>query len=125
MVSVKSVAAQTFGKVSSVLTTLDDLVTNEHADGIIALASEPVEIAVFGASKRYSMSQGRYVLREVFDEIQVIDFDVVEYEQSRTTLFIQGEIKMPAGQFPVRVYFRMAKLGEKWMLREIIFEREG
>lgn len=107
------------------MSRIGTIMSGEDVTALADWASEQVEIAIYGVSRTYSVAQSRYVLKEFFDSIDVSGFFVNEFTQSDTGLFIEGQIEVPASQYPVRVYLRMMKSGEDWVLRELLFERKS
>jgi Domain of unknown function (DUF4783) len=108
---------------SIILDRISDLILEEDASGLTDWASNPVDIAVFGASRAYSAAQGRYVLEKFFDSVDILSFTVQEYTQSEMGLFIEGAMSVPESRRSLRVYFRFTKVKEGWILRELIFEK--
>ena len=110
---------------SEVLERIGEIMLAEDASALTGWASNPIEIAVFGASKSYSVAQGTYVLRKFFDSVDVLSFSVQEYTESEKGLFVEGSMKVPESQHPLRVYLRLKESVNGWILREVIFERES
>lgn len=120
--SIQNVCAQ---GTSGVLERIGEIMLTENASALTEWASNPVEIAVFGASRTYSLAQGRYVLEEFFDSVDVLSFSIEEYTESGKGLFVEGTIIVSESRYPLRVYLRLKLSVDGWILREVIFEKKS
>jgi len=118
----RNVSAQ---QTSDVLDRISEIIRTEDARALTEWASNPVEIAVFGPSKTYSVAQATFVLEKFFDSVDILSFSVEEYTRSERGLFVEGSIEAHDSQYPLRVYLRMQQSVDGWILREVIFERKS
>ena len=107
-----------------IIDRLESAMEAETADSLIAWTSDPVEIAIFGASRTYSRSQGSYVLRQFFNDIGILSFRVTDHSHSERGLFVEGRLGTEGGE-DLRLYFRFREVGNSWRLMEILVERSS
>ena len=109
--------------VRQMLEQIEILFSAEDVDGIVAISSDPLDIASFGATRTYSHTQGSYVLEDVFEDIEIRDFSVTGHREAANGVFIEGRVAVPPSARPIRIYVRMKKSADRWTVREILFER--
>ena len=94
-------------------------------DALTAMASDRVEIAVFGRSRLYSRSQARFVLKDLFDQYPPLHFELSAPSRTARGVFAAGTYRYSVEEKPLRVYVRLRKSGQAWSLREILVDKSG
>ncbi len=90
---------------------------------LTALSADRVEIAVFGRSRLYSRSQARFVLKDLFSQYPPQRFQFSEPSRTSKGLFAVGSYRYALEDDPLKVYVRLRKDGDGWVLREILVEK--
>jgi len=114
------VAAQS---VPDVLKRMELLISTEDVPSIVAMASDPLDIAAFGATRTYSRTQGIYVLRDIFKSVDVRSFSIADHTESLNGLFVEGIVEESSSAQPIRIYVRLKRSFNEWSIRELLFER--
>lgn len=85
-------------------------------------AAPTVEIALFGASKRYSRSQATLLLRSFFNDWPPLDFRLADFTKTSSGWFMEGHYDTEADKSGLRVYIRLRNTGQQWLIRELLIE---
>jgi Domain of unknown function (DUF4783) len=110
--------------VDDILRTIEKMISTEDVAGLVSIASDPLDIAVFGPTQTFSHTQGTFVIDDLFDDVDVRAFTITDYTESVNGLFIEGLIQVPRSDHPVRLFIRLKKSAQKWSVRELLFERD-
>lgn len=110
----------------SLIHRVQELVDAGDATGLVALGEPRIEVGLFGAARLYSRSQARRVLMGFFRSHPPTRLAIRESVSTDRAWFGAGEYFRLAGREPFRVYIRLRRQGETWLLREfVVLEAEG
>ncbi len=90
---------------------------------LLAMTSNPVEIALLGESRKYSKNQASHVLRRFFDQYHPHGFEIRDSTRVTRGRFIEGILNVKPDDGPFLIYLRLGRIEDAWLLREILIER--
>ena len=105
--------------------TVQEAFENGRSDTLLQHASDRIEIALFGATRRYSRVQARYVLQEFVREYRPVGVTVLEGSGTESGWFVSMDYAYERGTKPLRVYARLRRDGQVWKLNELIVREES
>jgi Domain of unknown function (DUF4783) len=96
------------------------------AEALSDLGGERLEVGLFGAARLYSRSQATHVLGEFFRQFPPARLSIREAVSTEYAWFAASDYHRVEGREPYRVYLRIRRDGDRWVLREfVVLRAEG
>lgn len=90
---------------------------------ILDMVDGPIDIALFGSSRKYSPDQASFVLKKFFREQRPQRLDIRDFTKMKRGWFLEGVLHVGRTGAALRVYLRLSRAGDNWRLREIFIDR--
>lgn len=100
-----------------------EAVEEGRAEDILAFAGDRLEIGLFAATRTYSRSQARFVLESFFRENPPASVTLERSAGTDVGWFASARVAVVRAEQPLRLYIRLRRQGDRWLLREIAFRR--
>lgn len=110
---------------NSVMNELRAAVMQADAQEMARLSASTVEIAMFGESKRYSRGQAALLLRSFFADYPPLEFAIADFTKTATGWFMEGSYIPDGDRVALRVYIRLRRYDNRWLVRELLIEEAG
>ena len=94
------------------------------AQGVLATATERVEVSLLGSSSQYSRSQAIYVLQKFFKDHPPRRFVWRESSTEEQNRFLMGRYWHETSKQPLPVILRLSRAEEGWQLQEVRIGRQ-
>jgi hypothetical protein len=96
------------------------------AEALSNLGGGRLEVGLFGAARLYSRSQARHVLGEFFRQFPPARLSIREAVSTEHAWFAASDYHRAEGRGPFRLYLRIRRDGDRWVLREfVVLRAEG
>ena len=111
------------GKAQGPAAGIDNALKAGDASGISRYFGPSIDITINNSTSTYSRKQGELVLRDFFNKITVLDFDIEHSGNSAASpaTFAIGYLKTSNGQYKVYMWLKPKDGG--YVLKEIRFEK--
>jgi hypothetical protein len=107
------------------LQSLQEALTGGDVNALSSIASERVELTLFGTAAMYSRGQAMYVLADFFRQHPPERVSFSEGSRAGANWFIMGEYTYEGGEQPLRMFVRLRDRDGRWELRELRIDRRG
>lgn len=95
------------------------------AKALMVSSADRLELALFGATRRYSRAQATYVIEDFFRQYPPRRVIRVEGAGTDQAWFGSLSYEYARGSRPLDLFVRMRREGSEWVLNELIVREEG
>ena len=106
-----------------IITDVRDAIKTGSSREIVKLFDNNVDMTIDGKMKNYSKAQAEFILRDFFKENPPTSFTIVHQGASKSGIpYAIGEFV--SGSTTFRVWIRVRKSGENFVIHQISFDEE-